>query len=180
MDFIRVKKGFTLIELIIVIILISTTYFLIFSNTNFDVKKETKRLDLFNLKDYLLDNFEFEKEISFSCIEENFSCFIKVDDKLDKDFKVLNFFKIKPEVYEYSNIETKVDFKELRIDNLNHNVIFELKISADYKTNEFIIDTQDEKIFVFNSIFTKPKIYKTLNESFEVFNLNQLEVRDAF
>jgi prepilin-type N-terminal cleavage/methylation domain-containing protein len=35
MGLIRVKKAFTLIELIIVIILISTTYFLVFSNSTF-------------------------------------------------------------------------------------------------------------------------------------------------
>ena len=67
----------------------------------------------------------------------------------------------------------KVDFKELRVDNMNYNVIFELKINADYKTNEFIIDTKDNNVFVFNSIFTKPKIYKTLSESLEVFDINK-------
>ena len=59
MSLIRVKKGFTLIELIIVIVLISTTYFLVFSNNNFNVKQDEKRLDLFNLKEYLIKNFQF-------------------------------------------------------------------------------------------------------------------------
>jgi len=180
MNLIRVKKSFTLIELIIVIILISTTYFLVFSNNNFNVKADEKRLDLSNLKDYLMKNFEFEKDISFLCIEEKFSCFVKVDGNLDKDFKVLNFFKKVPDVYEYSSSEKKIDFKELRVDNMNHNVIFELKINADYKTNEFIIDTKDKNIFVFNSIFTKPKIYKTLSESLENFEINEKKVKDAF
>ena len=69
MNLIRVKKSFTLIELIIVIILISTTYFLVFSNNNFHIKTDEKRLDLSSLKDYLMKNFEFEKDISFLCIE---------------------------------------------------------------------------------------------------------------
>ena len=180
MNLIRVKKSFTLIELIIVIILISTTYFLVFSNTNFHIKTDEKRLDLSSLKDYLMKNFEFEKDISFLCIEEKFTCFIKVDGNLDKDFKVLNFFKKVPDVYEYSSSEKKVDFKELRVDNMSYNVIFELKINADYKTNEFIIDTKDNNVFVFNSIFTKPKIYKTLIESLEVFDINKTKVKDAF
>ncbi len=92
----------------------------------------------------------------------------------------MNFFKKVPDVYEYSSSEKKVDFKELRVDNMSYNVIFELKINADYKTNEFIIDTKDNNVFVFNSIFTKPKIYKTLGESLEVFDINKTKVKDAF
>lgn len=180
MNLIRVKKAFTLIELIIVIVLISSTYFLVFSNNNFNIKADEKRLDLFNLKEYLLKKFPFEKNISFLCIEDKFSCFVKVDGKIDKDFKVLNFFKRIPDIYEYSASEKKVDFKELRVDNMNYNVIFELKINTDYKTNEFTIDTKDNNIFVFNSIFTKPKIYKSLYESKNTFKINQNEVKDAF
>jgi prepilin-type N-terminal cleavage/methylation domain-containing protein len=180
MGLIRVKKAFTLIELIIVIVLISTTYFLVFSNNNFNVKPNEKRLDLFNLKEYLLNNFEFEKELSFLCIENDFSCYIKRDGILDKDFKVTNFFKTKPYIYQYNSDEKKVEFEELRVDNANHNVIFELKISSDYKTNEFIADTLNNEVFVFNSIFTKPKIYKSLYESMDIFRINQKEVKDAF
>ena len=180
MSLIRVKKAFTLIELIIVIVLISTTYFLVFSNNSFSLKKSEKILDLFNLKEYLLNNFEFEKELSFLCIEDDFSCYIKKDGILDKDFKVTNFFKTKPDIYEYNSDERKVEFEELRVDNANHDVIFELKINSDYKTNEFMADTLNSEIFVFNSIFTKPKIYKSLNESFEVFNINKTKVKDAF
>lgn len=180
MGLIRVKKAFTLIELIIVIVLISTTYFLVFSNDSFNVKKNERILDLFNLKEYLLNNFEFERELSFLCIEDDFSCYIKKDGILDKDFKVTNFFKTKPYIYEYNSDERKVELEELRVDNANYNVIFELKINSDYKTNEFIADTLDSGVFVFNSIFTKPKIYKSLNESFEVFNINKTKVKDAF
>ena len=180
MKLIRVKKAFTLIELIIVILIITVTYALIFSNNSFSLKTDEKKLDLFNLKDYLIENFSFEKEISFLCIEEDFRCFIKIDGKLHKDFEVKNFFKEKPEVYAYTKDETRVDFKELRVDNFNYKVIFELKINSDYKTNEFIVDTLDDKVYVFNSIFTKPKVYNSLHESFENFTLNQIEVKDAF
>lgn len=179
MKLIRVKKAFTLIELIIVILIISVSYALIFSNNSFNLKVDEKKLNLFNLKDYLIENFSFEKEVSFLCIEEDFRCFIKIDGKLHKDFEVKNFFKEKPEVYTYTKYETRVDFKELRVDNFNYDVIFELKIDSDFKINEFILDTKEE-VYVFNSIFTKPKVFNSLNESLETFNIGQIEVRDAF
>ena len=180
MSSIRVKKSFTLIELIIVILIISVTYLLIFSNSNFDVKSQKERLTLYSLKNFLLKNFEFKKNLSFVCIEDKFTCFVKVDDKLQKDFKIEKFFKQKPDVYEYDKDEKKVEFKELRVDNFNYEVIFELKINSDYKTNEFIIDTLTDGIFVFNSIFTNPKVYKTLRDSYEAFEQNKLEVKNAF
>jgi hypothetical protein len=180
MSLIRVKKSFTLIELIIVILIISVTYFLIFSNVSFNTKNKEEKVTLYNLEDFLLRNFEFERSLSFVCIEDKFTCFVKVDDKLQKDFKIEKFFKQKPDVYEYYKDEKRVEFKELRVNDFNYEVIFELKINSDYKINEFIIDTLDDEVFVFNSIFTKPKRYKTLRESYEVFELNKIEVKNAF
>ena len=180
MNLIRVKKSFTLIELIIVILIISATYLLIFSNVNFNIKSKEEKVTLYDLEDFLLKNFEFEKSISFVCIEDKFTCFVKIDDKLQKDFKIEKFFRQKPDVYEYDKDEKRVEFKELRVDNFDYKVIFELKINSDYKINEFIIDTLDDEVFVFNSIFTKPKRYKTLRESYEAFELNKIEVKNAF
>lgn len=179
MYLIRVKKSFTLIELIVVILIISTTYLLVFSNSSFSIKNQDEKISLYTLKDFLLKKFEYENEISFLCVEEDFRCFIKIDGKLHKDFEVKNFFKEKPEVYTYTKYETRVDFKELRVDNFNYDVIFELKIDSDFKINEFILDTKEE-VYVFNSIFTKPKVFNSLNESLETFNIGQIEVRDAF
>ena len=177
---IRVKKAFTLIELIIVILIISTTYFFIFSNNNFNIKNQEEKITLYNLKDFLLKNFEFEKELSFLCIEKDFTCYVKTDGKIVEDFKINHFFKKTPDIYEYNIQERRVEFKDLRIENFDYKVVFELKINSDYKINEFILDTLENEIYVFNSIFTKPKFYQTLSESFEVFNLNQIEVKDAF
>lgn len=176
---IRAKKGFTLIELIIVIVLISTTYFLVFSNDSFKVKKSEIRLDFYNLKEYLLRNFEFKNELKLSCIEEDLMCYIIVDGKANENLKIQKFLKKVPDVYKYNADRIKVDFGELKVNYMNYKVIFELKIDRDYKTNEFIVDTQDN-IFVFNSILAKPMLYKSLDESMEVFNINKIKVKDAF
>lgn len=180
MSLIGVKKGFTLIELVIVILIISIVYLLIFSNNSFNIKNQEEKITLYNLKDFLLKNFDFEKELSFLCIEKDFSCYVKTDGKIVEDFKINHFFIKIPDIYEYNIEERRVNFKDLRIENFDYKVVFELKINSDYKTNEFILDTLENKVYVFNSIFTRPKLYETLNESFEAFNLSQIEVKDAF
>lgn len=180
MFLVRVKKSFTLIELIIVILIISTTYLLIFSNSSFSIKNQEEKINLYNLKDFLLKKFDYKKELSFVCVEKDFVCYVKVDGKLVKDFKINNFFKKVPDIYEYKAKQKKLEFNDIRIENFDYEVVFELKINNDYKTNEFILDTLENEVYVFNSIFTKPKIYKSLSESFEVFNQEQIEVKDAF
>lgn len=180
MDLIRVKKSFTLIELIVVILIISIVYILVFSSSSFSIKNEKEKIDLSYLKEFLLKKYNFKNEVSFLCIENDFSCFVKVDGKIDKDFKIDHFFKQKPEVYKYYKKEQKEEFSDIRIDNFNYKVIFELKIDSDYKTNEFILDTLQNEVYIFNSIFTKPKVYPTLRDSFEIFEKNEKEVKNAF
>lgn len=180
MYFIRVKRGFTLIELIVVILLITVTYFLIFSNSSFKIKKDEIKLSLDNLQEVLIKDFQFQKEIAFLCIEEGFECFIKIDGVLNEESIVKNFFKNKPSVYEYNKEQKILEFRQVNINNLNQNIIFELKINGDYKINEFILDTDEEKVYVFNSIFKEPKVFNSLNEVLDFFENNELEVRDAF
>ena len=43
-----------------------------------------------------------------------------------------------------------------------------------------IVDTLNEKVYLFNSIFNDVKVYTSLQEVFETFNTNQIEVQDAF
>lgn len=180
MKSIREKGSFTLIELIIVVLIIFTTYFLMFSNSSFDMSKQKEKIGLENLKSFLLNNYEFQKEISFVCIEDNFTCFVEVDDITNEDMKIENFFSEMPEVYEYNKNEIRVEFDEVKINDINHDVVFEFKINNDYKTNEFILDTQNFGVYVFNSIYNKPKKYDDLQMALEKFYLDEVEVRDAF
>ena len=52
MDLIRVKKSFTLIELIVVILIISIVYILVFSSSSFCIKNEKEKIDLSYLKEF--------------------------------------------------------------------------------------------------------------------------------
>jgi len=176
----RVKQSFTLIELIIVIILISISYYLIFSNSNFKIEKQKNSVSLLNVKEYLIKNYEFENELSLLCIIDDLSCYIKIDGIINEEEKLESFFKSKPDVYKYQKEEELIDYESIDIGNISQDVIFELKINSDYKSNEIIVDTLNEKVYLFNSIFNEVKVYPSLQEVFETFNTNQLEVQDAF
>lgn len=176
----RVKQAFTLIELMIVIILISVSYYLVFSNSNFKISNDSKNISILNIKKYLLENFEFEDELSFVCINEKLTCYVKIDGIIDEKLKIENLFENKPDIYKYQKEEQIIDYETIDINNISQDVIFELKINSDYKTNDLIVDTLNGKVYLFNSIFQDVKMYNSLQEVFETFNTNQLEVQDAF
>ena len=176
----RVKRSFTLIELIIVIILISTIYFVSFSNSMFFVKKDTNSLNLGNVKEFLLENYDFENNLSIKCIEEDFECFIFVDSILQEDIKINKLFVNVPEIYEFNKNENRIFFKTKRINDIEYDIIFEIIINDDFTSNEFILDTLENKVYVFNSLFRKVKVYESLNEVFDNFSKKEDEVKDAF
>ncbi len=122
------KKSFTLIELVIVIILTSIVTFLAFSSFNSPYEKKYK-IDLLNIKDFLFKNFEFEKELSLTCIDdEKFSCYIFIDNNINKDIEIKNLFSQIPDVYKYDRDLSKQEFKTLRLDDVEYDIFFELKI----------------------------------------------------
>lgn len=176
----RVKNAFTLVELIIVVLLLFTTmYFFVFSGSNFDMKKRNNSFSLDSLKENLID-IPFDKKISFVCIEDNFDCFIEVDNEINTDTKIKNVFNTKPEVYEFNSDQIQIDFEAVRIDDIDYDVVFKYEINNDFKSKELILDTLENKVYVYNSIYNKAKVYESLSDAFEVFEKNKLEVRDAF
>lgn len=176
----RVKNAFTLVELIIVVLLLFTTmYFFVFSNSNFDVKKRDNIFSLDSLKENLL-KIDFNENISLVCIEDNFDCFIEIDGKIKKDTKITNVFNTKPEVYEFNANQIQVDFVAIKIDDIDYDVVFKYEINRDFKVKELILDTLEDKVYVYNSIYNKAKVYESISDAFEVFEKNKLEVRDAF
>ncbi len=176
----RVKKAFTLVELMIVVILSLVVASLMISTDTFKVKLAKDNFSLENIRTFLLDNYVFNDEVSFVCIEEEYTCFIKVDGRINKDVKIENVFTTTPDVYEYNQKREKIDFLPIQIDDDEYNVVFEFKINSDFKSKDYILDTLEDRIYMFNSIFPKAKIFETLSEAFESFEKNSVKVRDAF
>lgn len=72
------RRGFSLIELLIVIFLISLIYFLGFQGVEFD-KPKPKALTPLNLKSTLLQNPKFQGKGTFMCINECQKCYWRSD-----------------------------------------------------------------------------------------------------
>ena len=176
----RVKKSFTLIELVIVIILISITYYLVFSTSSFSIKNDKNKVSLENIKEYLLTNFDYEDKLELICIENELKCYVRIDNEIKNDLIIENLFKVKPEVYEYNKELNVIDYETVAINDISEDIIFIFSLDNDYKANEFILDTFEDKIYVFNSIYNDVKLFTSLSEVTESFDQKQIEVQDAF
>jgi lipopolysaccharide export system protein LptC len=174
---IRVKNAFTLIEMMVVLILIISVSFI--SVTSFQTKKD-KQVNV-NIKKYLLDNFSYTNSLSFVCLEEEgFPCYIFVDNKIEKDIKIENFFWQKPQVYYYDKQLSDFEFKDYKIENIDYKPIFELNFNKDLKNDNLVVDTNDSKVYLITSITNKVEVFNSTNEILDRFNELEVEVKDAF
>lgn len=176
---IRVKKAFTLIELVLVIILISIVYYLSFSNLT--SSREVKyKVNIENIKEFMLKNFKYEKELAFVCIEDDAKdCYIFIDKNINKDIKIENFFKDIPDIYNYDKDLSKYVFTKIRLDEIEFEPFFEFIINSDKKHKDIIVDTLDSRVYLLNSISRKIEKFENTNDIVEQFSSNEIEVKDA-
>jgi hypothetical protein len=172
------KKAFTLFELIIAVILVSLLYYFAidsFSQKNF---KEKKNITLTNLKQTLLQ-YDFNDNITIQCIEDDFSCFVFIDDILQKE-KINPLFKEVPTIYNYAKDLTRVDFNELELEQLDtYNIVFKYSCKKDKKCSEYIVELPN-KVYIFNDIYTKPTTINYISDINDYFDNKIQEVKDAF
>ena len=169
------KKGFTLFELIIVIILFSITIGFISINTNL-LTATDKQNTFLTIKQILL-NYAYEKSISLKCTLDE-DCFLFIDDELDE--KKISFeISDDIEVYEYNDRYEEIQFKDVEPKELeSYNVVFELTLNKDKKHKDMIV-RNDNKIYVFNNIYKTPLVFDSLSDVSDYFDKLKEEVKDS-
>lgn len=173
------KRSFTLLELVIVVLLISIVYFLLFSSFSFS-KNEKNNLRIETLKNYLFDNFKYEDTLSLYCIKkDNFPCYVFIDRKLKDDIKITNLFLETPEVYTYDRDLNKKDFEDIRIGEEDFHVVFKLDFNSEKKHENLVLD-MGNKVYLFSSISNKIEIFEDTNSILDGFISKEEEVKDAF
>jgi len=168
-------------ELILVIILISVVYSLVFVNFDFEIKEKKVRSKIENLKQILLNNFDFQEELSLDCIQnEGLVCYVFIDGRIDKNIKIEGLFNKVPDVYTLEKKElVNYFFEKVKLDNIEYEPFFELKIDKYKKHKDLIVDMGNSRVYFFSSIFLDAKLYKYTNEIIDSFSSKETEVKDA-
>lgn len=158
----KIKKGFTLFELLIVIFIISIVYALFIQNINHREKKES--LSLERLKEFLMMNYYDKNKVSILCFDDCKKCKIFINDKDTKDELVL--FSEEVNVYELNrNILEKKRFFDYHITNYDkEQVCFRFDLFPNRSSSEFILEYKD-KYYLYNSYMHQTKVFDFLDDA---------------
>ena len=161
------KKGFSLIELMIVIVIIGVVYTL--AVTNIQSLAEQKMIPSFsNLKEYLHSFIKEDAQTArLLCLDDCSECSVYVDGVKGKTTE--SFFDSSVEVYRYDFlqgsqvIEPPVYFNE---EDVQERVCFSYEIDKNLIGDQVMIVYKD-KAYDYTTYFTQTPVYDSLSELVE-------------
>ncbi len=166
------RKAFSLIELMIVIVIIGVVYTLAINNFQ-KIEEEATKVNLHTLKEYL-QKFPHAENVKFLCLNQCTSCNIFVDGEkqkdlegvfdgmLDEDIKVYRFdFNLgvvqqTPEIY----------FNQ---EDVEEDVCFSYTIDEQGIGEQVLIEYKKE-VYDYSSFFGSIPIYETLQDAIDAKN----------
>jgi len=162
------KKAFSLIELMIVIVIIGVIYTLAVSKLQ-TVGVEKLSPSLLNLKEYLLTYIKEDvREVKLLCLDSCESCSVYVDS-VKQEESIEPFFDASVEVYRYDFNQGAVRKKNTVFFNeegRQENVCFSFNMNKDLISDQIIV-VYKEKAYDYTRYFEPTKVYAHLEELLE-------------
>ncbi len=168
------KKGFTLFELMLVIVIVGVVYSLMIQNFAFS-KEESEGISLENLPEYLRKNFSSSKEkITFRCMDECSICSVFVGSQETNQTE--GFFEkyTDPSVYTLIDDTLKrVEFADYVKDYKHIRVCFEYHLYANGSSDKLVVKYKDS-VYMYDNFFEKTKKFRSLLDA-QDFWVSQLD-----
>ena len=172
------SKGFTLFELLIVIILIGLIYGLFVSSLqNKELKSDA--ITLLSMKKTLL-NQPFKKKSEIICLEPCKECFIYNDGE-KAELKPFSLFKAPPKVYKkdyYGRLEQQQFLPLFNKENVQQDVCFRFSVFNNKSSSSYILET-DKDFYIFPAYMRDANKTKTLEEAEKLFDNTNLLPKDS-
>ena len=163
------KKAFSLIELLIVVVIIGVVYSLSISGFAKVSDKEFK-LNLGNLKEYL-QSIEHQKSVKILCLDECSSCEVYVDGEMYEEAsgKLDGFLDESVQVYTYDfAYGTQLKQKDIYFneEDVEEEVCFSYEVDTKGVGEQVYVKFQ-ESVYDFSTYFTPTPKYSSLDEALE-------------
>ena len=163
------KKAFTLIELLIVILIIGVVYTLAIGNFQKVAQPQT-RVTLATLKEYL-KGFEYQKKVRFLCLDDCSSCDVFVDGKKQTELEGVfdNFIDDSIKTYRYSVLDGIVNMEYnpfFDADGIEQDVCFSFSVDKQGVSDQVVVEFNN-KVYDYTPYFEKTKIYYSIEDFIE-------------
>jgi prepilin-type N-terminal cleavage/methylation domain-containing protein len=149
-----VKKAFSLMELMIVIVIIGAVYTLAITNLKPSVVEEKAKLSLLTLKEYLMPFTKEHQDVLFVCAQNCSDCSIYVAGEKVQDIE--GFLQETPEVYRYDFFQGAIA--------INDNNCFSFRLNNQKISDQLLVIYQD-KVYDYTPYFSTTKVYTSLDEA---------------
>lgn len=156
------KRGFTLFELMIVIVIIGVVYGLLVRN--FTINQPDKEvLTLKNLPAFMREKFKNEdKKVELLCMDDCSICKFIVDSSESNQSVELFEQYSSPEVYTLVNENLKkIEFGDIFEDYKTQKVCFKYTLYPNKSSDRFVLVYKDN-IFMYDNFYEKTKEFQTL------------------
>ncbi len=161
----HLRKGFSLIELLIVILIIGIIYTLAIGNFQRLQEGETK-LSLQNLKTYLM-RFPHEQSVRLLCLERCSKCDIFVDGELNTEAEVESFLDESVQTYRYEYSLGAIKEPQttyFNSEDVEEEVCFSYTIDKKGVGEQVLVEFQNN-VYDLSTYFTPTPKYNSLEEA---------------
>jgi len=168
------KRGFTLIELIIVILIISLVSFMVFS-TMVKQEKAVGSLTPLSLRATLQKEFGKNEDMEFFCISKSTDCYIAKGGEIIAYTGILHLGQ-EVETYKVNNKNKLVEIEEFgRIKD--HKITFRYSLYANGSSSQIVIANSDG-VYYLPSYFGDAKKVEDLDEARELWVKEDYDLTD--
>jgi prepilin-type N-terminal cleavage/methylation domain-containing protein len=161
------KKAFTLLELLIVVLIIGVVYSMAISKFQQVGKSDATNVTLANLKEYM-QQFSHKKSVRFLCLDDCSSCDIFVDDIKQEELKGVfdKFIDNSIKIYRYDFLLGALEQESesfFNVENTEERVCFSYKINNKNIGEQLLVEYKD-RVYDYTSYFEKTPIYDSLED----------------
>ncbi len=171
----KIHRGFSLIELLIVILIVSTVYFLGFEGIDWE-KKKPKALTPLNLKSTIISSEFFTEKATLLCINQCRTCYLRKDvsSGFQKYESPIDLTNIKAYTLDNSDRLTPIEYGRYQ----DAKICLLMNFYNNGSSTQVILEN-DKASYFLPAFFGKPKTFSSPEEAKEYWLRNSNTVSDS-
>ncbi len=172
---VEMNKGFSLIELLIVILIVSIVYFLGFEGIELG-KKKPKPLSPLNLKTNIVSSEFFNGRATLLCIDECRSCYLRqgISSAFEEYTSAIDLTKIKAYTLDKNEALTRIEYGRYQ----DKQICLLMDFYNNGSSTQIILQNEEETYFL-PAFFGEPKAFSSPQKAKEYWLENSRSLSDS-